>query len=149
MLLRWTIATVHLLALGIGLGAVWTRARGLLRLREAADLGAVLRADTLWGIAALLWISTGLWRAFGGLEKGTAYYLQSGAFHAKMGLLALVLVMEAWPMITLIRWRVRRGRAESINFEKAPALARISFVQAILVVLMIFAATAMARGLTW
>ena len=29
MTLRWLLAAVHLLALGIGLGAVWARARSL------------------------------------------------------------------------------------------------------------------------
>lgn len=28
-LIRWTIAAIHLLALGLGLGAIWTRSRAL------------------------------------------------------------------------------------------------------------------------
>lgn len=104
-------------------------------------------ADTLWAVAAVLWITTGLVRAFGGFEKGTVYYLHSGAFHAKMALLAAVLVLEVWPMVTFIRWRGRHKRGDPINFEISRALARISYVQAGLVVLMVLAATAMARGI--
>ena len=64
-----------------------------------------------------------------------------------MGLLVLVLALEVWPMVTLIRWRARWKRGEPIDVERAPALATISFVQSALIVLMVFAATALARGL--
>jgi putative membrane protein len=70
---RWRFATVHLLALGIGLGAVWARERALRGPLDAAGLRQAFYADSWWGIAALLWIGTGLVRAFAGLEKGSAY----------------------------------------------------------------------------
>ncbi len=146
-MLNWLIASLHLIALGIGLGAITVRALALRGNLQTEQLSRVLLADTLWGIAALLWISTGLWRAFGGLEKGTDYYLANHAFHAKMGLLVLILLLELWPMITLIRWRIARLRGQLIDLAPAAAMARISMVQAVLVVGMVFAATAMARGL--
>lgn len=65
----------------------------------------------------------------------------------KMALLILILVLEFWPMTTLIRWRMQVGRGELPSTAAAPRLARISFTQAWIVVLMVFAATAMARGL--
>ncbi len=49
-------------------------------------------------------------------------------------------------MVTLIRWRVRLGRGELPNTAAALAMARISWVQTGLVILMVLAATAMARG---
>lgn len=147
MALRWIAAALHLLALGIGLGAVWTRARALRALPEPAALGRAFAADAVWGAAAGLWIATGVWRAFGGLEKGTQYYLQSNAFQAKMGLLALILLLEIVPMVTLIRWRAARKKGAEVDTRDAGRLATISYVQAALVVAMVFAATAMARGL--
>jgi putative membrane protein len=147
MILRWLLAAVHLLALGIGLGAVWIRGRGLRSPLIAADLRRVFLADNTWGLAALLWISTGLWRLLGGVEKGTEYYLRNHVFLTKMGLFLLILVLEVWPMVTLIRWRGRLARGEPPDTRAAPLLARISFVQAGLVVLMVFAAAAMARGI--
>ena len=77
---------------------------------DASRLSGVFLADSLWGLAALLWVTTGLWRAFGGLEKGSAFYLGSTAFWIKMTLLGLILVLEVWPMVTLIRWRLARAR---------------------------------------
>ena len=147
MILRWLVAAVHLLALGIGLGAVVARAAALRNAREHTAILRAFRADKFWGLAAVLWIGTGLWRLFGGLEKGTAYYFGSHVFWTKIGLFALVLVLEIVPMITLIQWRILDRRGSPIDTHRAPLLARISVVQAVLVVLMVFAATAMARGI--
>jgi len=147
MTARWLAASLHLLALGIGLGAVWARGRALRSSLDAGTLRQVFFADTLWGLAAVLWISTGLWRLLAGLEKGTGYYLQNHLFLTKMALLVLVLLLEIRPMITLIRWRKTVSRGEAPDTRAAPLLARISFVQAWLIVLMVFAATAMARGM--
>lgn len=77
MLIRWIVAALHLLALGVGLGAVWARGRALRGELDAQGLLRVFYADTLWGIAAGIWIATGLARAFTGLEKGSAYYLHT------------------------------------------------------------------------
>lgn len=147
MLLRWLLATLHLLALGMGLGAVWARARALRLSLDTPGLQRVFYADTLWGVAALLWMTTGLWRAFGGLEKGAAYYLHNHAFWTKMVLLGLILLLEIRPMMTLMRWRLLQARGQPLDTRTARGLARVSAVQALLVVAMVFAATAMARGL--
>jgi putative membrane protein len=148
MLIHWIFAALHLLALGIGLGAVWARAQALRApLDGPAAFKRVFYADTLWGVAALLWIATGLTRAFGGLEKGTAYYVHNEFFLAKMALLVVILALEIWPMTTLIRWRIQLARKEQVRTEPARRLAQISTLQAFLVVAMVFLATAMARGL--
>jgi putative membrane protein len=147
MLLRWLFAALHLTALGIGLGAVWARARALRVPLDGPALRRVFYADTLWGLAALLWISTGLVRLFSTMEKGTAYYLGNHMFWAKMGFLGLILALEVLPMMTLIRWRAGLAKGEPLDTSRAPALATISLVQALLVVAMVFAATAMARGI--
>jgi putative membrane protein len=147
MLIRWIMAALHLLALGMGLGAVWARRRALRSPLDAPGLRWVFYTDSLWGIAALLWIATGLLRAFAGLEKGSAYYLQNYAFWIKMALLGVILLLEVWPMTTLVRWRILRARGQPFDTHLAPVFARISEVEALLVIAMVFAATAMARGL--
>jgi putative membrane protein len=146
-MLRWLLAASHLLALGIGLGAVWVRGRALQQsLDTAAAFRRVFAADAGWGLAALLWLSTGLWRLLGGFEKGTAYYLQNHVFWTKMGLFLLVLILEIGPMVTLIQWRRQVGAGTLPDPSAARRMTRISFLQAGLIVLMVFAATAMARG---
>ena len=143
MIARWLLAWAHLLALGIGLGAVWVRGRAL---KTPVEVGRALAADNLWGVAAGLWLVTGLARVFGPVEKGAGYYLHNGFFLAKMALFLVVFALEIAPMTALIRWRIARGRGAEPDTRGAATFARISQIQAVLVVLMVLCATAMARG---
>jgi putative membrane protein len=150
-MLRIVLAAVHLLALGIGLGAVLMRARSLKEHARATSVRRALRADMDWGIAAGLWIVTGLWRYLGGIEKDTPYYNGNNAFLGKMGVLLLILVLEVWPMITLIKWRAALARGAKPEDVAVPAtasrIATISYIEALLVVIMVVLAVTMARGL--
>jgi putative membrane protein len=146
VIVRWVLAAVHLLALGIGLGAVWARGRALRAPLDVPGVRRVLYADTWWGLAAILWIGTGVARAFGGFEKGTLYYTHNHYFWVKMGLLMSILLLEAIPIITFIKWRKNLARGEAVDAANATTLATTSFIQAALVVFMVLAATAMARG---
>jgi putative membrane protein len=146
MTLRWLLASLHLLALGIGLGAIVGRGLALRSRLDRQGLRWVFLADSAWGVAALLWMVTGVWRLLAGLEKTTAYYFTNHAFLTKMALFAIIFGLEVWPMMTLIAWRRRIARGETPDTRAATLLARISFWQAGLVVLMVFLATAMARG---
>ena len=147
MLVRWLFAWLHLLGLGIGLGAVWARARALRGPLDTAGLRRVFHADGWWGVAAAIWLGTGLVRVIGGLEKGMDYYLQNHVFWGKMTLLLAILVLEIPPMLTFIRWRVQVAQGESPDTAVAGRYARISYLQAALVLLMVLAASAMARGI--
>ncbi|MGF0237196.1 DUF2214 family protein [Rhodococcus sp. IEGM1300] len=150
MLTHWLLAAVHLLAFATGFWAVLSRGTALRRL--ASGLGearSVLIADNVWGISALILLVTGGMRAFGGFEKGTDYYLHQPLFHLKMTLFILILVLEVAPMVTLIKWRIAQARGSSIDIGRATLFARISHVQALLVLLMVVAATGMARGVSF
>jgi putative membrane protein len=146
MIVRWLLAAAHLLGLGIGLGAIWGRRRALLEVPEVSAIHRVLDADTWWGIAAAIWISTGLVRAFGPFEKGRDYYLHNHWFLTKMVCLGLILALEIAPMVTFIGWRQKLARHESVDTLKARLFARISGWQTILLLVMVLAASAMARG---
>jgi len=50
-------------------------------------------------------------------------------------------------MTSFIRWRIRFGRGETIDTSRGPTFARMSTAQAVIVVLMVFAATGVARGI--
>src|SRR5215467_14209361 len=93
------VSSLHLLALAIGLPAVFLRGRALKGRLDADGLRRLFAADSAWGLAALLWVATGLLRAFGGLEKGTEFYLRSPLFWTKMALFLVVLVLEVQPML--------------------------------------------------
>ena len=144
--MRWLLASLHLIALGIGLGAVWGRSRALRGVLDTSAVQRVLTADIWWGVAALIWLVTGLWRLFAGTEKPLSFYMTSHWFLAKMVLFVLIVLLEIWPAVTFARWRVGRGRGEMPDTRSAGSLATVSVVQTVLVLLIVGAATAMARG---
>ena len=122
-------SALHLLALAIGLPGVFLRGRALTGPLDETGLRRLFAADTVWGVAAGLWIVTGLLRAFGGLEKGGQFYLSSPMFGLKMALLVLVLLLEVWPMVTFIRWRIARSRGQSPPKAPIGALYAINQLQ--------------------
>lgn len=150
MLQQWLLAAVHLLAFASAFAGVLARASALRRLSGgAAAPGQVLRADNVWGLMAAVLLITGLLRAFGGYGKGAEYYLHQPLFHLKMTLFVIILLLEVLPMLTLIRWRMALGRGVAPQIGRALVFARISDVQALLMMLMVIAASGMARGVTW
>ncbi|MHB1224646.1 MAG: DUF2214 family protein [Gemmatimonadaceae bacterium] len=148
-MLQVSLAFLHLLALGIGLGAVWARARTLRMLPDRGAIQRALTADAWWGAAAALWIGSGLWRLLADTEMTTSYYLHNHVFLAKMGGLVLILVLELHPMMVLVRWRAASARG-TLELEAVAGPARrisaISYAECAVVVLMVLAAVMMARG---
>jgi putative membrane protein len=158
-MLRLTLAWLHLVALGIGLWAVIARGEALKEaareLPRADALRRAFKADAHWGVAAALWLATGLWRYLGSTEKSTEYYNSNHIFLTKMALFVIVVALEILPMMTLIRWRraVRSGVSGPttgsdalIDPHKARKMATMSYIQGAIVTVMIFTAVAMARG---
>jgi putative membrane protein len=140
------VSALHLPALALGLPSVFLRGRALKGRLDRDGLRRVLDADTVWAIAAALWVATGLLRAFTGLEKGTAFYLASSLFWLKMALFLLIVLLEIRPMVTLMRWRAALRRGATPDTSAARALYRLNHVELALVVVMVFVASFMARG---
>lgn len=147
MTLAHIIAALHLITLGIGYGFAWMRACQLAQVKRVEDLNSVFFADNMYGLAALLWVGTGLWRAFGGLEKGTDYYLESNAFWIKMTLFAVLFAFEIYPMVTLIKWRMKLKKGEDFSLAPTRLLSRLTYAEVVLLTAMVFTAVMMARGL--
>jgi putative membrane protein len=155
VILRAALSALHVLALAIGFAGLYVRGLQLRELRKAGGNAKVrstlLRADDAWGVAAVLWIVTGLVRAFTGLEKTPAFYTRNGFFWVKMALFGLVFVLEIRPMVTFIRWRIAKRRGET---EVAAAVAaspldvfvRLNDAEVALILVIPFVAALMARG---
>lgn len=147
MLSQWVLAAIHLFAFALAFWAALTRGTAFRKLSAGTgEVKYVLLADNLWGLSALTLLITGAMRAFGGYEKGSDYYLHQPLFHLKMTLFLLILLMELAPMITLIKWRIASSRGAALDSGRAKLYARISHVEALLLILMMVAATGMARG---
>jgi putative membrane protein len=151
-MLAAVFSALHLLALALGLPSVFLRGRALKGPLDEAGLKRLFAADTVWGIAAGLWLVTGSLRAFGGLEKGSQFYLSSPLFWTKLGLFVAVLLLEVWPMVTFIRWRLvlgRGGMPDSVlpDAVRARRLYAVNQLELAIVVAMVFVAASMARGI--
>jgi uncharacterized membrane protein len=102
--------------------------------------------DNLSGVAVTVAMGSGLWRLFGDLEKGTAYYTGSSMFWLKMGLLGLGWAMECVPMFTFIAWRRRVARHEPIDAARVRLIRRVEPIELGASVAMVLVAALMARG---
>ena len=149
-MLRITLATLHLLALALGLGAVFARSAALhARPLTIRDARRAFKADGYWGAAAVLWLVTGLWRLIAHTEKNVGYYFDNFAFIAKMGGFILIVLLEIWPAMTLVRWRMaarRDGERWQPDERVGRRIAAIGHLEATIVIVMVVLATSMARG---
>jgi putative membrane protein len=139
------LSAIHLLTLALGAGGIYLRGRALSRPLDEAGWDRLLAADNAWGIAAMLWIASGLGRVFfGGKEPG--FYWRNGFFWVKMALFGLVFVLELGPMMTFIRVRSARRRQTSPPSFPIDRYRRINSLELGLVVTIVFVAALMARG---
>jgi len=147
---RASLSALHVLALALGLGAVFARGLRLRDLRREPGSSEARRrlllADNLWGLAALLWIGTGLGRAFGRLEKTPDFYLRNGFFWVKMALFAAVLALEIRPMLTFLRWRFAARGGTTPPPVDLRTLIALNDAEVAIVCVIPFAAALMARG---
>ena len=151
MLAHWTLAAVHLLALCPGLlgGADSWHGASAPACRGGGGSQCIDRGQSVGHLGrSFCWSPVGC-EPLAGIEKGTDYYLHQPLFHLKMTLFVLILLLEIAPMVTLIKWRRARARGAAIDTGRAQLFARISHIEAMLVLLMVVAATGMARGVTF
>jgi putative membrane protein len=139
------LSAIHVLTLALGLRALGARGHALAQPLDAAGWKQLLAADNQWGVAALLWITSGMARvSFGG--KDPSFYFRNGFFWIKMALFAAVLVLELAPMITFIRARLARRRNLPPPAFPVAAYRRLNHAEALVVVAIVFVAAFMARG---
>jgi putative membrane protein len=105
----------------------------------------LLRADDLWGLAALLWIASGLARVFWG-GREAAFYWSNGFFWVKLAVFGVIVLMELSPMIAFIRARAARRRGATPLPFPVQRFRIINSVEIALVVVIAFVAPFMARG---
>jgi len=117
----------------------------LTRPLDALGWRRLLAADNVWGVAALLWIASGLGRVFYG-GKEPSFYWRNGFFWVKMGLFGLVFLLELAPMRTFIRVRRAQTRGSALPACPIGTYQRINAIELWLIVTIVFVAAFMARG---
>jgi putative membrane protein len=139
-------SAIHLGSLAGAVACLFLRLRALEGPFDGPGLKRVFAADNAYGLLAATWIGSGIWRAFGGLEKGTDYYLQNHLFWGKVLLVVATVGLEILPVVTFIGWRVRTGRGEPVDTARVPLLRKIHWAELGAVALVIPLASLMARG---
>jgi len=145
MLAAAVLSAIHVLTLALGAGAVFARGRALARPLDEAGWNRLLAADNAWGIAALLWIVSGLARVFLG-GKEPSFYWHNGFFWIKLALFGTVFLLELRPMATFVRVRAARRKGLPAPSFPLETYRRINSAELGLVVAIVFAAAFMARG---
>jgi putative membrane protein len=107
----------------------------------------ILRFDAVYGISAMMVLVVGLIRVLY-FEKGTAYYLHSAPFFAKVTLFAAVGLLSIYPTLEFLSWRqaLRQGHAPATDPGKLGAIRLILHCELAGAVLILLCAALMARG---
>jgi putative membrane protein len=145
MVVAALLSAVHMLTLALGAGAIFARGRALSRPLDDTGWARLLAADNVWGLAALLWIASGLGRVFYG-GKEPSFYWRNGFFWVKLALFGVVFLLELAPMTTFIRVRRARRQQTAPPRFSVDAYRRINNLELALVVTMVVVAAFMARG---
>src|SRR5262245_39516207 len=145
MIVAALLSAIHMLTLAVGVAAIFARGRALTRPLDALGWRRLLAADNVWGVAALLWIASGLGRVFYG-GKEPSFYWCNGFFWVKMGLFGLVFLLELAPMRTFIRVRSAQTRGSALPAFPIGTYQRINAIELWLIVTIVFVAAFMARG---
>lgn len=145
MVVAALLSAIHVLTLAVGLGAVYARGRALRQPLDDAGWRRLLAADSLWGLAAVLWIASGVGRVFFG-GKETVFYWRNSFFWLKLALFGIVFALELRPMMTFIGVRSARRNHSPLPAFPLREYQRINAAEIVLVVAIVFVATFMARG---
>jgi putative membrane protein len=145
MILAALLSAIHMLTLALGAGALFVRGRALAGPLDDAGWKRLLAADAAWGVAALLWIASGLARVFWG-GKDPSFYWRNGFFWIKLTLFGIVFMLEQAPMITFMRVRSARSRGMAPPSFPIETYRRLNAAELALVVAIVFVAAFMARG---
>lgn len=108
----------------------------------------IQRADMIFGISAGVLLLVGLGRVFH-FEKGAYYYFHTWTFIAKLSLFVIVGLISIIPTMEFLRWRpaVRAGQVPNVSAEKLKSIRSIIHYEMVGIVLIIFCAALMAKGI--
>src|SRR5580765_7688776 len=145
MLASALVAFVHHLAafaLAPALAIELVTLRGELSVEKARRL---INVDAIYGIAAMTLIAVGVVRVVW-FEKGSAYYLHSAPFIAKMILFAAIGLLSIRPTMTFLSWRktLADNRVPVLAADAQRSLRRTVHLELALLALVILCAALMA-----
>jgi putative membrane protein len=141
-------AFLHHAAAFVLFGALFTELVLLRQAITAAVARSFLRVDAVYGVSAVLLVVVGLIRVYY-TEKGSAYYLHSGTFIAKIVLFVIIGLISIYPTRTFVGWRrvLNAGGVPTLDDMQRASLKRVVHIELTLLVVLILCAALMARGI--
>lgn len=108
----------------------------------------IQRVDLAYGISAGLVVLVGLLRVFF-FEKGANFYTHNPMFWIKMGLFVIIGLLSIYPTIRFIKWNsfISAGQAPEIPEDEFKRIRFLLSLELVGLVLILFAAPAMTRGI--
>jgi putative membrane protein len=113
-----------------------------------AEIRRIQRVDLVYGISAGLLLLVGLLRVFY-FEKGVNFYMNNPFFWVKMVAFLFVGLVSIDPTIRYIRWNrtLRQNEVPEISEPEYKRTRLLLWLEVIAIVVILLAATLMARGI--
>jgi putative membrane protein len=140
-------SALHIIGLSFAFLCAFMRERALKAPFENARLPEVFFWDNAALGAVTVWIGSGLWRLFGGLEKPTDWYLHNPMFHLKLGIFVVAWLLETWPMVSFIKWRMQLEKGIEPDTRHVPKFLVLFRIEMAMIFVGIFVASMMSRGI--
>jgi len=108
----------------------------------------LVTVDLIYGVSLAVVLVTGIGRLFHG-GKGVAFYMQTGAFHAKFTLFVVMALVWLYPAMKFLGWRrtLKSGGTPGMADGDGRRVLMTIRVQLLLLVLLPLLAAMMARGI--
>lgn len=148
MIINSIVAFIHFLA-GFGVIAAVLIERVLLKQKlSPAEAKRLRLIDGVYGLSALLVLGVGFLRVFY-FEKGSAFYFSNPMFHLKLSLFIVVGLLSIYPTVRFMKWKklFKGNNILKLEDREFRNIKRILNIEIGLLVLLLFAASLMARGL--
>ena len=112
------------------------------------EMKKLQRADSLYGLAAIMVLTTGTLRIMW-YGNGWLYYLNNYFFITKLSLFLLVGLLSIYPTMAFLKWRKLPDDLESFSYDDSTYKKLLGFIrlEVILVFLIPLFAAMMARGI--
>ena len=92
------------------------------------NIKTIATIDLIYGIAAVVVLSTGLlrWFVYG---KGSDYYLSNPLFHIKITLFVIIAIISVFPTLRILKWRRQSKASGSFEVSEKMAKGTLMFIR--------------------
>jgi putative membrane protein len=142
------IPYLHYIGIMVLMGSLISEHLILKQKMTKEQINSLALIDLIYGISAILVLTTGLlrWFLYG---KGSDYYLSNPLFHTKLTLFVILAVLSIFPTIKFMKWRkqVNSGLEPHMNNGIVKRLLMFIRIELLILVLIPLLAVMLARGM--